>query len=500
MRTMFLRCALLAAAAAVFSLGCGGREDASGKPPRSGRPNVIVVLVDTLRKDHLGCYGYRRDTSPFIDRLAGEGLLFENAVSQAPWTAPSMASMFSSRYPFQLGAGVKYEHGGKAVRGDKVHGLPAGAASIAEVFHDGGYATACITGNPFLKGTEGEKKGDKHYGKDFGMSRGFDKTRYIYFAKADKMFGAAREYIDGLRADTGGQGRPFFLHLQMMDLHSPTSPPAPFDSKFMPLDPSKKKLYYDWKYSDGKGLGTAGFRDFRDHKVSFYDGGLAFLDSELAKFVDYLKKGGLYEDTVIVIASDHGEEFWEHAVFETKYMRDLGDDYYGCDHGRTLFRELLDVPLIFHGPGVPAGRVRDQVRNIDIMPSLLGLAGLPVKPGSLEGTDIVSAVRDGAIKDMPAFSEQVVAGFEKKSIQSGGYKYIMVVSPGRDGFLYDKAGDPMEADDISSRRPDMARKLRSEIEAFVMEKEKSVSGLKKAEAAEMSEATKKQLKALGYLH
>lgn len=478
-----MRKALFAALALVAGLAVYAAIGALG--PADTRPNIVLVVVDALRKDHLGCYGYDRDTTPFIDSLAADGLLFGDAVSQSPWTTASMASMFTSRYPSELGV--------HAAEGpDKRRGLLTYSASalgpepptLAAMLHDSGYHTECVTANLFASQT-------------FGITRGFDR-----FAEVRNSATRAVEYsLERAMEGAGGTRftkKPFFLYIHLMDVHNPTDPPPPYDTMFPAVDglPHEER-HKDWEYKGGgPELDTPGFRAYKDHKTALYDGALRHVDDALARLARLLTERGIYGNTVVVVAADHGEEFWDHARFErlrfVEERRMLGRGF-GVDHGHTMFTELLDVPLVMHGPNVPAGVVKRQVRNIDIAPTLLSIAGVAPHAG-MHGIDLVAAYKHGDSEDLPAFSEDIAYGYEKKALDDGRYKYFRYFRGAQREFLFDTLADPAELTDISAREPEVAKRMRAELDGIV-----ESSGDAESRAVKLDKRVMDELRSVGYL-
>lgn len=454
--------------------GCGPSKSETEKP------NVVVVLVDALRKDHLGCYGYDRDTTPVIDGLAGEGLLFSNPVAQAPWTAPSVASIFTSRYPGQTGVRViEWKYDEKSLL---ISSMVGDIKTVSEVFNDNGYTTACVNTNPYLS--------DK-----FGINRGFTDRRYAHDAPAGRVVDLGIDIIKGGLDPTGKPGqKPFFLYLHFMDVHGPTNPPHPYDNMYPTLDgkPHSPKQHGFDLYDKGEGLDTEGFRIYRSHKTALYDGALSYVDSEVGRLARFLKEKELYDNTVIVVMADHGEELWDHALVEKKLFPNPRGRY-GVGHGHTLYRELVEVPMVFCGKGVPKGKAAMQVRNVDVVPTLFGLAGIAVPPG-MEGEDVIGKYNSGKLDDLPAFSEDIAYGDEMKSFQVTRYKYLRYLGKGRNEFLFDKNMDPGEHKDRSAEDKDITSSMSARMDGFT-------KGFKQQQGKPITldNETREQLRALGYI-
>ena len=454
--------------------GCGlfAKEDP--------RPNIVLIIIDTLRKDHVSCYGYERKTTPFIDSLAQGGLVFENAVSQAPWTFPSTASISTSKYPSQLMmASMEYESGPGETAYAKA--LSHKAVTLADVLGQRGYRTMIVSANLHISGR-------------FGMFQGFDEVSYESVdaaALADK----AAALIEEAPENAAGEGAgPFFMHLHFNDVHAPNDPPPPYDSLYPTLDGAPHgDRHAGWDFVDAEGLDTLRFREYKSHKTALYDGSITFVDSQIERFAGFLKQKGLYENTVIVIASDHGEELWDHALFEKEHAMGYKDTF-GIKHGHTLFRELIDVPLVFHGKDVPAGRITAQVNNIDIMPTLLGLAGINEKQAGTDmlGLDLAGLLRKGELKSMRAYSEFGGNLTTLCSLQDDSYKYFRYHNK---EFLFDKKLDPLESMDISKENPRIMDGMRGMLERI----QGSLKPVGAGRDVVLDKVSLEELRALGYI-
>jgi len=439
-------------------------------------PNIVFMLVDALRKDHLSCYGYARNTTQFIDELAKNGLMFENAISQASWTSPSVASIFTSKYPLQIGVGAIEESNGlKNLDRLLPSALNRKAKTLAEILKNGGYKTHNIGTNPYVV--------DK-----FRMLQGFRTKTYQHVAQASEVIDIAIDYIVKHMEKTES---PFFVYLHFMDLHCPTDPPSPYDTLFPTLDSTPHKgEHKEWKIFESKELDTEDFKIYKSHKLALYDGSLKYLDFQIGRFIAYLKKARLIDNTIIVIASNHGEEFWDHALFELNNFYDPRN-IYGIGHGHSMFRELSDVPLILFGADVPRRKVKQQVRNIDITPTLLSLAGLSKTIDDMEGINLIEKIEHNELRDLIAFSEDIAYGYEQKSLQNREYKYIRYQNR---EFLFNKTDDPIEMSDISEEQPHILKQFRELLDNVLKQFEH-----KERQTVKLDEETKKRLRSLGYM-
>jgi arylsulfatase A-like enzyme len=419
-----LKLAAIALCAAVLT--CGGQEI---------RLNVLLIGIDTLRFDHLGCYGYERNTTPNIDKLASGGVIAERAISQAPWTLPSFATVFTSLYPEQHGA----------LRVDSR--VRDSAPTLAEILRDSGYATGAVVNAPLL-------------GPQYGLDRGFDfydTTPIPTGRTADEVTRSALEWIEHNREG------PFFLFAHYFDPHLSYSPPAPYDDVFDPDYDGPLGRTFDLDYFSSRNASAireelVGLTEAdRRHIIALYDGEIAFTDSAVGALLDGLRAMGLEERTLVVILSDHGEEFFDHG---------------GLDHGHTLFEELIRVPLILSLPGlIPANKTLSrQVRLLDIAPTILDyldpppyehFEGVSLKP-LIEGSgSAVSSVR-ALLPRGRCLSGALRRNESLRSMTAFPWKLIEDLSSGEQ-LLFDLERDPGEQFDVSDQNSEEVETLRYSI-------------------------------------
>jgi arylsulfatase A-like enzyme len=321
-----------------------GSENLLPAPTGSG-PNVLLIVIDTLRADHLSAYGYARSTSPNLDRLAREGVLFENAIAPASWSLPSHTSILSGRFP--------YEH-----KADEVHGGFDGRYPlISEHLQRLGYRTAAFSGNSmYFSPLVGLGKGFEHF--DFHSGELTDRagrTLYVQkFFSGLRKFGLSRyqpgrwqasDMVDAILPwiDNDRQ-RPFFAVVNFFDVHEPYNPPEPFRTRFATTDGATARSQ------------SRSQQVFSD--VDGYDGAISYLDEQISNLLDRLNTRSLLQNTLVVITSDHGQSFGEHRVY---------------GHGKALYRNLIHVPLIIRWPNhVPSGiRVSKPVSTAAIPATIM---------------------------------------------------------------------------------------------------------------------------------
>jgi arylsulfatase A-like enzyme len=453
-------------------------EFSDGANPIEGsRPHILLISLDTLRADHLGAWGYQRPTSPFLDELARFGIRFDQTFSHSPITAPSHMSVFTGIHP---------SHHGVHLDGDSkpfvVHPASRELLTLPEALKLNGYRTAAWTGG----GQMTEKA---------GFARGFD----LFLDNLGTLtLPKTAEILNWFKANSD---TPCFLFLHTYQIHDPYLPPSPYETVF------SVEKYDGWVIGNREKLVGPDVWDFKtlhnafwrktgrdvdlslvgptdlDRLIELYDGGIRYSDDVLQGFFEDLRDDGLLANTLVVIFSDHGEEFLEHD---------------GLLH-KVLYRETLHVPLIFFWPArLPRGfEVETQVPLMDLTPTLLELAGLEPLPQSdarslvpmFTGTD------DGEVR--PVFSEEPwVHKTPHRSFRNGEQT---VYDHGNELIeLFNTAEDPLETVDLSAENSEQALSLLSEMMAFLA----GQNPLNQAPAETASELTDTEieaLRALGYL-
>ncbi len=414
--------------------------------------DVLLISLDTLRADRLGCYGYGRPTSPNIDALAAGGVRFATAVSQSPWTRPSHRSMFSGLYPISRG---------------ELRSPP-----LAMMLWRAGYRTAAITGGGQIDGT-------------FGFHFGFENYRVEYWIHSVEVA------VDWLEA---GRERPDFLFLHTYEIHDPYT-----HNQFTGgLSPGR----IEGSFSEAlwRSLRREITDDEKAYVEALYDGGVAYTDEKLGILFASLRRRGLLDRTIVVLTSDHGEQFWEHGSWR---------------HGTTLYDHQLLVPLILHLPSelrrqledpVVPGRVIDQqVELIDLYPTLLDLLGLELSH-PVQGRSLRALLAGGELPPRPAFSESInIKRVERKALRTERFKFIY--SFPRKQYsrpdavesyqLFDLVKNPGESDNLVDEHPDVVTALRQEIARRTTDD--GSEGLRDEVPEDVSPELAKQLRALGYL-
>lgn len=470
-----------------------GRADFSEEAPQG----VILVWIDTLRWDHLDVYGHPRETAPILGRIAGEGALFHDCITPSNWTLPSTASLLTSQHVSTHGLMDGSARG--------YDWLPTATTTMAEVFHDAGFATISFASVWFV-------------GRYFNMHQGFDEAHE--FDSLDRTqpnwSKSAREYI-GRLAPWLHRHRddPFFVFLHVFDPHAPYESYPPYDTLWVDKDrkteherfyESAKEFIDDPERIGGRILFREEVQDAGidpDKYISvpkdWYDGSIRGMDAEIGKLLEQLKALGLDEKTLVIVSSDHGEQFFDHG---------------GMGHGYTLYSEENHVPFIFRWPGViPDGiEVTETVRTIDLMPTILELCRLPL-PDTAQGRSLVPMLLEGErISPEPAVSEYLLPEhymqrFPEKSgdilsIILEGWKLIHNIKPGRgqpEFELYNHLKDPLDEHDLSNEFPEIVERLARELKAWKAKAEAARLPSKTDHEKNLSPDEIARLRSLGYI-
>lgn len=453
-------------------------------PQRLDRPNLIVVLIDTLRADHLGSYGFSGSVTPQLDRFATESVQFDRCYSSAPWTKPAVATLFTGLDPLvhrvlthkgHLGDPQDYAKRAK-VETDRLRNE---FRTIAEILNEAGYTTAAVVSNPWL-------------GRDQGFAQGFDNYDDRWRGNqvdATKVLTRARQWLARRPRD-----RPFFLYLHFMDVHSPydaseadvdavrNSPGLGPERTLKQSELAPGMLEYP-KMPDAAWARTPAFYELREWRAR-YAGGVHGLDRKLGGFLDELRSDGVLDASLVVITADHGEELFDHL--------DWG-------HGKSLYDHQLHVPLLVRNPqGVGGGRRVDTlVALADVMPTLAAVGKAPLPAGIL-GRDLSPLLRaDGEDPGHAAvFATGVKWRPEEHSLRTRDRKLILDFKSQRTQ-LFDLVADPLEKVDRSAVAPEEVASWRGRLEQHVSAMRSQARPIEPP--AELTVETIERLRALGYL-
>lgn len=464
---------VLLAACALGTASCADRL------PYDGSPDVVLVVVDALRRDHVGLYGYPEPTTPALDALEDRCTVFENAYSQASNTFNSTSTLLTSRYFPLLTRNQWYE----GVPGAPEPTQQAHAAApylmqenvtLAERMQAAGYETVGLFTNP-------------HHHPTSGFWQGFEHPRFLEFeerpityAKASRLYDAFFDWFD--RRDPA---RPYFAYVHFMDPHHPHTPPRRLRREFVTVK-GRDGLFFSGTPT-GDLVPSA---DDLTYMTALYDASIRHVDEVLGRMLAELARRGGLDDTVLVFASDHGDEYMDHG---------------GLGHGQTLEKELVHVPLAICpdlAPGEYEGRrFAGLVRNLDVAPTVLDLAGAP-RPRELEGRSLVPALLGRRFRGVESSLAWVGS---LRSLTTARWHLTWDLRSG-EKKLYDNREDPRGTIDLAERRAEVVERLSAEIERLEERRRAArelagelVSASPDAAGEEASEEVLEQLRALGYL-
>lgn len=414
------RCAFALLIAAALAAACGGE-------PRP--PNVVLISIDSLRPDHLGAYGYDRDTSPHLDALARSSVVFERAWSTSTWTLPSHVSLLTGLHPRAHGV-TRWKRR-----------IPAALPLLPELLAARGYRSAAVVSGMLLHRRYGFDRGWVDYRDDLVGPH----LALHSLVSSERVHARVLEQLDRLGAG------PFLLFVHYFDVHYDYAPPPPWDRHF---DPG-----YDGTLTGADFARTTLFRrdlSPRDleHLVALYDGEIRWVDEWLGRLFAELERRGLAEDALIVVLADHGDEFYDHGR--------LG-------HAKNLYDSTLRAPLIVRFPGGRHGgrRVATPVSLVDIAPTILRAAGLEVA-ASWPGRDLAEAFARGGLPDAPILADLNTTSRRRK-ILLDDWSAIFSFRPGRRAparsELYDLSTDARERDDRAQADPARLDELWQRLEA-----------------------------------
>jgi arylsulfatase A-like enzyme len=471
------------------------------------QPNIILLVIDSLRASNLSCYGYFRKTTPTIDAIAEQGTLFEQAISVGCWTLPVHASLFTGLYPINHGVTISKD------------ALPEGFATLPRRLRELGYQTASFSNNAYISGitrlTQGfdfvedvwqqsNPRGVRRtkmgqlikYVERFGRAtepviyvlRRLQKMRAVLKRKQNKKDKGARLTNEKIRAwlkEGRNPDKPFFAFVNYMEPHLPYNPPSPYNRFFMSRRNSPSRVGQSGKNSNAPKTDNDQ-RRWEEIEVlrALYDGEVRYLDDRIADLVDFVKSMGILDDTVIIITSDHGDSLGEH-------------DHFG--HRMALYEQLVHVPLIIRYPTCfeAGGRVSQHVSLIDLYPTILEMAGVEgdvatansfynlINPPDFDRRPFIVAENTA-----PKSQNSVVA----RMIRTDCHKFIWKSDQNHE--LYDLNRDPEELHNLAEAEPQILQEMQVHLANWIQ----SVGDLRlEVGIAEYEPAVLERLRALGYV-
>lgn len=431
------------------------------------RFNIFFILIDTLRPDHLGCYGYERDTSPNIDKIAEEGIVFTDFYTVCPWTNPSIACLFTGLYPQAVFPPALHP---KALK----QRLPKELETLAEILRKEGYQTCALVDHPSIS-------------KQLGYHRGFDEYTELFFkrgwhqwlgTKASNFLTDLSEILDKCRDN------PFFIYLHLIYPHQPYSPPPPYDEFF------------------GEGFKTINPEE-KEGVINRYDGEIKYTDELIGDIFLDLKARNLLNQTYIIMTADHGEGFWEHGLWE---------------HGNSLFNELLKVPLIIYPPGgrsAEPAKVDNMTSFVSLFPTIMDFANIKKYPKA-DGQSLMKYLKGKISKD----NKKMIYGESPHSVyinavscQTERYKFIyhprrpiINFSRAKNDILsnqfielFDIKEDPAEKNNLSEIKKAFVEKIGLKLIRHKLQNDKKRMRLKQEKEQIQDKDYIEKLKSLGYI-
>lgn len=460
-------------ACVAFLLCCSLASADTPKP----RPNVLLIVIDTLRADRIAATRNGVPVMPKLHAFAERSWWFENAFSQASWTKPSVVSILTSLYPathrVQFGIPANWF---KDQDRSRVEGLPAEKQTAPHFFKQHGYATAAVQTNGHLQ-------------PQYGFAQGCDAYNPAYWSSGTQV-------TDFGLADAARLEPPFFLYAHYFDPHAPYGAPEPHYSAFGPVpgfsaedtawieDAEHFKPYYMDKIMHDMGKKPArAYSDLseqgRERLRTLYDGDCHYADAEVTRLIEGVRE--LRPDTIVVITADHGEEFWEHG---------------SIGHAKTVYQEVINVPLIVSIPGLPALKIKAPVETIDILPTLAEAAVVPANP-AWQGRSLLSP----QLRARPVYCETngslPETGLDKWTIIDGPFKLIR--DHARDVELYDLSADPREQRNLLAEAADRAAALGKTMDQHFADALAHPAAKIPPTVNALDDDTKEQLKSLGYI-
>jgi len=425
--------------------------------------NIFIYLVDTLRADHMSCYGYERETTPFVDKFAEEGILFRNYLANASWTKPTVGSLLTGLYP------------NKHRAEDRKEKMSDEALFLSEILKPFGYTTISITTNPSIT-------------REFNFAQGVD----FYFSNPTRH--GSSEYVNSIFASLLEENpdlkqKPMFAYLHTMDPHFPYTPLKPF-RKFKKVDRERDQLRLKsiimQIYSSGLN------QDDVDYLASLYDCEILQSDHYFNVFLDSLKKHGLYDDSIIIFTADHGEQLYEHG---------------GWNHGHSIYNEEIHIPLIIKLPGNKDAGLKPDffVTQVDVLPTILEYIGIE-PPSSIDGISIFNRMKNPTLREEIFIKEKIDKYFftglvtipaRRKYI----YQYSDILSTDCiDSQMYDLKTDAQERNNLFTWETLFEMKsVKYKVDCFLKEMRKSSLKAEEVDFEKIDPEIVRALRALGYI-
>jgi arylsulfatase A-like enzyme len=471
-------------------------------------PNILFIIMDSARAANFSCYGYTRPTTPRLDQLAAEGVLFEQAIAEGCWSLPVHTSLFTGLFPLCHGLTTSQQ------------ALPENYPTLARILKTHGYQTCCFTSNAYISPNTGLVQGFdtvEEIWRNF-QPRGFQRTRTSKLIKRLEQYGpATKPVIRFIRflmrvrkqvrrrkrqTDSGAQltnariqkwlteswnpQTPFFMFVNYMECHEKYDPPHPYERQFMPSRFSPSRVA---KVSPNKAeVLSSQNRKKREEDLeiirALYDGELNYLDQKIGELLDFLRVKGILDETIVVVTADHGDSLGEH--------NHLG-------HRMDLYEQLVQVPLLVRYPArfQPGERIPYQIQLTDLFPTFLELAGVETEQANRNGFISLCNLPKQEIHPYTVAENTAIKrlnGVVARMIRTSQHKYIWKSNGQHE--LYDLKNDPNELNNLINKQPELASQLHQQLEAW----EQSHSQMKtETRQADYDETVEERLRALGYV-
>ncbi len=423
-------------------------------PTPAPPPNVILLVIDSLRADHVSAYGYHRPTTPNLDQImAAQGVRFETAITPASWTCPANAALMSGLMPSTLNSTWK----------TNTNALPSRANTLAEYLQEAGYYTAGFVNNACVQGKFGFEQGFHVFDDALVKRPNIHNSNNV---RADEMNSRALHWLEETWSGSWRTEQPLFLFVYYMEPHSWYNPPPPFDTLY---DTDYTGMVTAEQFGTGEPAMTGKIApDARDnqHLQALYDGDIASWDEQFKPFMDALEALGVLENALVIVTADHGESFNEHGSWT---------------HGTSLYQEEIRVPLLMRYSGriAPGSVIESPVQSYDLMPTILDYAGLPI-PADIQALSLRPLIEDpgltihrniysevDAMPDPGHWAHWQAPADDLRSIQQDGWKFIYHIgNPAADELYLLADQSPYENENWLLANPEQAQEMRTRIEAW----------------------------------
>lgn len=449
-------------------------------PRKRGKsPNVVFILIDSLRADRLGAYGDGRNLTPMMDTLAAEGVTFERIIAPCSWTLPSVASYMTGLYPTAHNVNMARNLPGATKKiPNVIYKVDPELPTLAEAFKAHGYDTVAFSANPFVKARN-------------GFGQGFD-AFYSRFARnttpGSVVNQAAVRWLQQRKSD-----KPFFMYLHYMDVHGPYVTAGMEHVEKLVREVAAMEEHTPLPELQGNlKRAVPRYKNYAHHRKlmntveywdAIYTAAVPQMDHFLSQLRQQLGKLGVWKDAHIVLTADHGEALYENGIWS---------------HGQSAHQNQLHVPLILRQPGqLPAKkRVKQTASLIDVYPTLLEHVGAPAVEG-IQARSLVPAITNSGFKERPLLSEAVKLEPGQKALVKGRWKLLGDIYE-KKWQLFDNREDPWDQRDIAAQHPQRVSAMKKELRSLLVQN-KRISAARKEEEVEISPEDEARLRALGYL-